>query len=77
MPAIFIPTAVMLFNIKGPELVPVFLFAAAPCAITTYQLAVQYEADERLAGNLVSVSTLVSTVSICLIISMLKTMALI
>lgn len=77
MPAIFLPVAVMLFNIRGPELVPVFLFAAAPCAITTYQLAVQYEADERLAGNLVTVSTLVSTVSICLIISILRMMQLI
>jgi len=77
MPAIFLPVAVMMFNIRGPELIPVFLFAAAPCAVTTYQLAVQYEADERLAGNLVTVSTLVSAVSICFIISLLKMMELI
>ena len=77
MPAIFLPVAVMLFSIRGPELIPVFLFAAAPCAVTTYQLAVQYEADERLAGNLVTVSTLVSAASICFIISLLKMMELI
>lgn len=77
LPAVFLPLAVKVFNISGVELIPVFLFVAAPCAITTYQLAVQYDADERLAGNLVTLSTLVSTVSICVIISVLRSMGLI
>jgi len=77
LPALFLPMAVTVFGIRGTELVPVFLFVAAPCAITTYQLAVQYDADERLAGNLVTLSTLVSTVSMCAIISVLRSMGLI
>ena len=77
LPAIFLPLAVSIFGITGGELIPVFLFVAAPCAITTYQLAVQYDADERLAGNLVTLSTLVSTVSICALISVLRSMGLI
>ncbi len=77
LPAVFLPMAVAVFNIRGTELIPVFLFVAAPCAITTYQLAVQYDADERLAGNLVTLSTLVSTVTICIIISILRSKGLI
>ena len=77
LPVLFIPVAVSVFGITGEELIPVFLFVASPCAITTYQLAVQYDADERLAGNLVTLSTLVSTVSICVIISILRSCGLI
>lgn len=76
MPAIFLPLAIFVFRLRGDELLSVCLFVAAPCAISTYQLAVQYHADDTLAGNLVTLSTVFSTLSICVIISILKSAGL-
>ena len=54
-----------------------FLFTAAPSAITTYQLAGEYGADDLLAGSIVTTSTLVSSVTLCVFVALLKQTGLI
>ena len=77
MPVLVLPVAIWGFGLRGPELIPVFLFAAAPSAITTYQLAGEYGADDLLAGSIVTISTLFSSVTLCLFVAVLKNLSLI
>ena len=77
MPALVLPMAIWGFGFRGPELIPVFLFAAAPSAITTYQLAGEYGADDLLAGSIVTISTLVSSVTLCVFVAVLKNLSFI
>ena len=77
MPVLVLPVAIWGFGLRGPELIPVFLFAAAPSAITTYQLAGEYGADDLLAGSIVTISTFFSSVTLCLFVAVLKNLSLI
>ena len=77
MPVLVLPVAIWGFGLRGPELIPVFLFAAAPSAITTYQLAGEYGADDLLAGSIVTISTLFSSVTLCLFVAVLKNLSFI
>lgn len=77
MPVIFLPAAVLLFQIRGVELIPAFLFVAAPSAITTCQPAPEYGADQKLAGNIVTLSTVLPATTISLFAALLRYMALI
>ena len=64
MPAVYLFCAIMIFHFSSVELVPVLIFLTAPGAITTYQLAIQFRADDVLAGAFVLYSMVVSVVSI-------------
>ena len=77
MPVLVLPVAIWGFGLRGPELIPVFLFAAAPSAITTYQLAGEYGADDLLAGSIVTISTLFSSVTLCVFVAVLKNLSFI
>ena len=77
MPILALPVAIWGFGLRGTELIPLFLFTAAPSAITTYQLAGEYGADDLLAGSIVTISTLVSSVTLCLFVAVLKNLSLI
>ena len=77
MPLLAMPIAIWGFDFRGAELIPVFLFTAAPSAITTYQLAGEYGADDLLAGSIVTTSTLVSSVTLCVFVALLKQTGLI
>ena len=77
MPLLALPVAIWGFGLRGTELIPVFLFTAAPSAITTYQLAGEYGADDLLAGSIVTISTLFSSVTLCLFVAVLKNLSLI
>ena len=77
MPVLVLPVAIGGFGLRGPELIPVFLFAAAPSAITTYQLAGEYGADDLLAGSIVTISTLFSSVTLCVFVAVLKNLSFI
>ena len=77
MPVLVLPVAIWGFGLRGPELIPVFLFAAAPSAITTYQLAGEYGADDLLAGSIVTISTLFSSVTLCVFEKMKKNLSFI
>ena len=76
-PLLALPVAIWGFGLRGTELIPVFLFTAAPSAITTYQLAGEYGADDLLAGSIVTISTLFSSVTLCLFVAVLKNLSLI
>ncbi len=76
MPAIFLPAAIGLFHMRGTDLIPILLFLAAPSAITTAQLATMYGADDRLAGDIVAVSTLMSTGTLCAIVTLLRALGI-
>ena len=77
MPLLALPVAIWGFGLRGTELIPVFLFTAAPSAITTYQLAGEYGADDLLAGSIVTISTLVSSVTLCVFVAVLKNLSFI
>ena len=77
MPVLVMPVAIWGFGLRGPELILVFLFAAAPSAITTYQLAGEYGADDLLAGSIVTISTLFSSVTLCVFVAVLKNLSFI
>lgn len=72
MPLIYMSLCIYGLKMGKPELIPIFIFVAAPTAITTYQLAVQYDADTELAGNIVFYSLLFSTITMCAFIYYFK-----
>lgn len=72
MPMLYLPFCVYGLHMGKTELIPVFIFVSAPAAITTYQLAAQYEADAELASDVVVYSLLFSTVTIFILIFLLK-----
>lgn len=64
MPALYLMLAIKIFHFTSIELVPILIFLTAPGAITTYQLAIQFQADDALAGAFVVYSMIVSMFSI-------------
>ncbi len=64
MPTVYLFCAIVFFQFTAEELIPVLIFLTAPGAITTYQLAIQYRADDILAGAFVLYSMVVSVCSI-------------
>lgn len=73
LPAVVLVIAVSILDITGSSLVPIFIFAAAPTAITNYQMALQYDADAELAGDFLIYSMLFSVVTMFFFIYMLRT----
>ena len=72
LPMVFLPFCVFILKMDRVELVLAFIFTAAPSAITTYQLAGQYDADGELAGDVVVYSLLFSILTIFVLIFLLK-----
>lgn len=72
LPIICLSFCSIVLHMSRTELIPIFIFVSAPTAITTYQLAGQYEADAELAGDIVVYSLLFSTITIFLFIFLLK-----
>ncbi|MBQ7084276.1 MAG: AEC family transporter [Anaerotignum sp.] len=72
MPLVYLVFCVYVLKLGKTELIPIFIFVAAPTAITTYQLALQYDAEPELAGNVVVYSLLFSTVTMFVFICFLK-----
>lgn len=73
LPALVLWAAIGLFGITGSALVPLFIFAAAPTAITNYQMAVQFDADAELAGDFLIYSMLFSIITMFGFIYILRT----
>lgn len=72
MPMLFLPICAFVLQMERTELIPTFIFLSAPTAITTYQLAGQYEADRQLAGDVVVYSLLFSIFTMFIMIFLLK-----
>lgn len=72
LPLLGLSVCIFALHMGRTELIPAFIFLAAPTAITTYQLAVQYEADARLAADVTVYSLLFSVCSLFLWIYLLR-----
>ena len=59
-------------GITGAALVPLFIFVAAPTAITNYQMAIQFDADAELAGDFLIYSMLFSIPTMVIFIYLLR-----
>lgn len=77
MPFVYLLFCVYVLQMNKMELIPAFIFVSAPTAITTYQLAVQYDADSDLAGDVIVYSLLLSTITLFVLIFILRSSALI
>lgn len=65
IPAVFIPTAIML-GFRGPEMCGLMVLFGAPVAVSSYPAAVATGADGEFAGQMVACSTLGCLVTIFL-----------
>lgn len=71
LPTLVILTAYLL-GFRGIELGGLLCVAAAPCAVSTYQLAVELKGNGELSGQLVVSTTLFSTLTLFLFITLFR-----
>lgn len=74
-PLIYIPIAVYM-GFRGPELVPFIIMCGSPTAVSSYTMAEQMGADDKLASQLVFYSTAFSIATLFVIIFITKSMGL-
>lgn len=72
LPAVVLYIVIYGLGITGTALVPIFIFAAAPTAITNYQMAIQFNADAELAGDFLIYSMLFSIPTMFFFIYLLR-----
>ena len=77
LPCIVLWAAIFVLDITGSDLIPIFVFAAGPSAITNYQMAVQFNADIDLAGDFLIYSMLFSILTMFVFIYFLRSGGLI
>lgn len=75
IPAFIIPIAI-LFGFRGVELGALFAMAASPVAVSSYVMAAQCNSNDELAGQIVFVTTLLSSVTIFAFTYILKTLSI-
>lgn len=75
IPAIVIPIAVW-FGFKGVELGALFSMIASPVAVSSFIMAQQSNSNDELAGQIVFVSTILSSLTIFVFTYILKTINL-
>lgn len=63
VPAIVMPVAILL-KFRGPELVALFAMAAAPIAVSSFTMAQQCDSNYELAGQIVFITTILSSFTI-------------
>lgn len=68
LPVVVLFVVIYGMGITGAELVPIFIFCAAPTAITNYQMAIQFDADAELAGDFLIYSMLFSVLTMFVLI---------
>jgi len=62
IPAIFIPIALIL-GFKGTDIGILFIYLAAPTAVSSYIMARAMKSDDELSGNIVLISTFLSMIT--------------
>lgn len=72
LPVVVLFLSIYGMGITGTALVPIFIFVAAPTAITNYQMAVQFDADAELAGDFLIYSMLFSILTMFVFIYVLR-----
>ncbi len=76
MPVVFLPLAVLL-GFRGAELVVVAIMLSSPTTVACYTMARNMNSDHALASGTVVVTTLGSSVTITLVVFLLRTLGLI
>ena len=72
LPAVVVGILIYGLGITESALVPLFIFAAAPTAITNYQMAIQFDADAELAGDFLIYSMLFSVLTMFIFVYALR-----
>jgi predicted permease len=72
-PAIILPIAIFI-GFRGPELASLFAMAAAPIAVTSFTMAQNCGSNYELAGQIVFISTILSSFTIFMFTYIFKTM---
>jgi predicted permease len=74
IPAIMLPISYFLFGFNQLEMAILVAVFATPNAVSSYAMARNYEADYDLAGEIVTLSTLLSILTIFVVITLVKTL---
>ncbi|MGD9569750.1 MAG: AEC family transporter [Sedimentibacter sp.] len=72
----FVISTALLFGFRGVELGALFSMVAPSVSVSSYTMALQYDCNSELAGQLVFVTTLFSPLTIFIFIFTLKTVGL-
>lgn len=72
IPAVLL-SIVYCLGFRGPEFAALMIAFASPCAVSSYTMAVQMGGDGDLAGQLVMLSTVLSSLTIFALVFMCKT----
>ena len=72
IPAIMLPISYFLFGFNQLEMAILLAVFATPNAVSSYAMARNYEADYDLAGEIVTLSTLLSILTIFVVITLTK-----
>lgn len=71
VPLIYLPVSILL-GFRGIEIISLIPMLVAPCAVSSYTMAEQMEADGELAGQIVVFSSIFSVFTITFFVFMLK-----
>ena len=74
IPAIMLPLSYFLFGFNRLEMAILVAVFATPNAVSSYAMARSYEADYDLAGEIVTLSTLISILTIFVFITLTKSL---
>ena len=74
IPAIMLPISKFLFGFGALEMAILVAVFATPNAVSSYAMARNYEADYDLAGEIVTLSTLISILTIFVFITITKSL---
>lgn len=74
IPAIMLPISYFLFGFNQLEMAILVAVFATPNAVSSYAMARNYEADYDLAGEIVTLSTLISILTIFVFITLTKSL---
>jgi predicted permease len=74
IPAIMLPVSYFLFGFVRLEMAILLAVFATPNAVSSYAMARNYEADHELAGEIITLGTLLSIFTIFVFITMAKSL---
>jgi len=75
VPLIVVPLAVI-FGFRGVELGAIFSMSASPVAVSSFIMSQQYNSNYELAGQIVFISTIFSSLTIFIFVYILKSIGL-
>ncbi len=73
LPAVIVPLAILL-GVRGANLIAVLIYSGSPSAVNSYSTAVSMGGNEKLAGEIVAVTSLLSVFTLFVFLSTLGTL---